>query len=88
MQRYKSDESQLFYIKGWSTNVAIKDVSAICISKVLPLFVNDIGSIELNLQKFALHEIMLDLTLPELQQRLNRTLNIQWAIDIKNQFVN
>ena len=88
MQRYKTDEAQFFYIKGCCTNLTIKDASTIFISKTIPLVVDKLECIELLFQKFALHEIMLDPTLPELQQRLNQTLNIQWAIDIKNQFVN
>jgi hypothetical protein len=63
-------------------------LSAKNVSQVLPLLAYDIESIELLLQKFALQETFLTQTLPELQQRLNRTLNIQWAIEIKNQFVN
>jgi tetratricopeptide (TPR) repeat protein len=88
VQGYKNDEARLFYSREWTKNVAIKDLSAKNVSQVLPLLAYDIESIELLLQKFALQETFLTQTLPELQQRLNRTLNIQWAIEIKNQFVN
>ena len=38
------------------------------------------------LQKKSLQEMLLGRAKPALQQRLNRSLNIQWAIDIAAQF--
>jgi hypothetical protein len=83
---YKSDEARLFYLKGWSENVAVKDVSAECVSSALPLITSDSESIEALLQKYALQETLLGEPDSTLHQRLNRTLNIHWAIDIKAQF--
>ena len=38
------------------------------------------------LQQHALHELFFSDALSEKIERFNRTLNIQWAIDIKNSF--
>lgn len=86
LQDYKSDEARLFYLKGWSENVVIKDVTVECLASALTLVSTDSESIEALLQKYALQETLLDRTKPALQQRLNRSLNTQWAIDIAEQF--
>ena len=49
---------------------------------------NDIESMEKLLQHHALHELFFRYSSNEKIERLNRTLNIQWAIDIKNQLPN
>jgi len=36
------------------------------------------------LQKFALRHLFLDESEPEVIQRLNKSLDIEWAMDIKN----
>jgi hypothetical protein len=49
-------------------------------------YLNDLKTLQLGLQKYALIQLF-SKSLPEERiQRLNRTLNIQWAIDIKNSF--
>ena len=48
---------------------------------------NDPESLEKLLQQHALHELFFTDAKPEKTQRFNRTLNIQWAIDIKNTFI-
>ena len=52
----------------------------------MPHIANDIQSVEVLLQKFALQAALFGKPKTTLQQRLNRTLNIQWAIDLKNSF--
>jgi hypothetical protein len=47
---------------------------------------NDLESINKLLQHHALHEVFFNDVSPEKIERFNRTLNIQWALDIKNQF--
>ena len=47
---------------------------------------HDSESIENLLQKYALHALFFGIGNVELVHRLNKILNIQWAIDIKNQF--
>ncbi len=86
VQEYKIDEARLFFLKGWSENVAVKDVSAECVAAALPFIANDSESIETLLQKYALQETLLGRAKSAMQQRLNRSLNIQWAIDIAAHF--
>ena len=86
VQSYKNDEARIFYLKGWSEHVAIENVTAELISEALPFIANDGESIELLLQKYALKETLLGSSEESLVRRLNRTLNIQWALDVKNSF--
>ena len=86
VQSYKNDQARIFYLKGWSENVAIENVTAELISESLPFIANDGESIEILLQKYALKETLLGSSEESLVRRLNRTLNIQWALDVKNSF--
>lgn len=86
VQEYKSDEARLFYLKGWCENVAVKDVTSECLEAALHLIAGDSESIEALLQKYALQETLLGKPVPALQHRLNRSLNIQWAMDIAAQY--
>jgi hypothetical protein len=52
----------------------------------LPLLLRDSFGSELLLQKHAVHVVTTGSPSIELVSRLNRTLNIQWALDIKNSF--
>ncbi len=51
----------------------------------LPYYLNDISSITNIFQNYALNELFFQDSSAVKLERLNRTLNIQWAIDIKNQ---
>ena len=88
VQEYKSDEARQFCLRGWCEKVNVNESTADSIAEALPVVVNDSESIELLLQKYALRETVLARSKPVLQQRLNHTLNIQWAIDIAAQFPN
>ncbi|MFM8319007.1 MAG: hypothetical protein ACKOAV_11650, partial [Bacteroidota bacterium] len=50
----------------------------------LPIIDNDTENIQIILQKHALYELIFGNPSAEKVNRLNHTLNIQWAIDIKN----
>jgi tetratricopeptide (TPR) repeat protein len=77
-------EAFLFYLKGWVEWIKITDVNEICICEALPIFLKNSVIIEALLQKFAIVEISLRNPSEEFLQRLNKTLNIQWVIDIRN----
>jgi hypothetical protein len=82
---FKSEEAQFFYLKGLSKHVTLKDVSADFISHTLPLMTNNCESIEILLQKYALNQLFLgSLSLNQIS-RFNNILNLQWAIDLKNE---
>jgi hypothetical protein len=83
---FKNHEAQQYYLRGWCEKVKVNVTTADCIFEALPFIVNDVEGIESLLQKYALQETLLVRRKPELIERLNNTLNIQWAIDIAAQF--
>jgi hypothetical protein len=83
---FQSDEAKLFYLKGWAENVELTDVNDICIQQALPIIESDNTSIENLLQNYAVNLVMMGKPSSELCDRLNRTLNIQWALIIAAQF--
>ncbi len=84
--QFISDEAQLFYLKGWTESVNLDDVDVTCLQEALHNLVYDSESIEELLQKYALNELFFGDASKEQINRLNKSLNIQWAIDIKAQF--
>lgn len=86
VQTFKSDEARLLYLRGWSKQVAAENVTAECVAVSLPFIIRDSESIENLLQNHALHGIFFSNIGGERINRLNRTLNIQWALDIAAQF--
>jgi hypothetical protein len=83
---FQSEEAKLFYLKGWAASFKVTDVNDICIQQALPMIVSDNTSIENLLQHYAVNLVMMGNPSRELIERLNRTLNIQWALDIKSSF--
>ena len=85
---FQSDETRLFYLKGWVKTLNVSDVDNACLKEALVKLLSDNASIEQLLQKYALRQVCMGKSLKDRTDRLNRTLNIQWAIDIKNQLLN
>ena len=83
---FQSDEAKQFYLKGWVVTVNVTDVDNACLKEALVKLVNDNASIEQLLQKYALRQVCMGKSLKDRTDRLNRTLNIQWAIEIAAQF--
>ena len=86
IEQLKNSETREFFLKGWSEKVNVTEVTGECIAETLPLIVNDSDSIETLLHKYAVRETLLCEPEYSLQQRLNATLNIQWAIDVAARF--
>jgi hypothetical protein len=84
--QFKSDEAQLFYLKGWSEAVNPEETDAVCVQAALSQLVYDSESIEILLQSHAVNELFFANAHKEKINRKNKTLNIQWMIDIKAQF--
>jgi len=84
--QFQNDEARLFFLKGWAKAIELNDEVLECLVEAFPLITKDTESIENLLQKFALRELFIGAGKEELIKRLNRTLNIQWAVDIKTQF--
>jgi hypothetical protein len=82
----KSTEAQAFYKKGWANAIGQIDMNDECINIALPLLIEDSETIELVLQKYAVREIVYGNLSKDRLNRLNRTLNMQWLLDITAQF--
>ena len=84
----KNKFSEKLFLKESFENLKIEDVDNEFIFKVFSLIFNDIEKMKIILYKYALNQLFI-LNLPqEKLNRYNRTLNLQWAIDIKNQLPN
>jgi hypothetical protein len=79
-----SYEAQLFYLKGWTASINLLDVNNYCLHESIPMLADDGETIEMLLHKYATREVAFGNPSRKLVDRLNRTLNIQWVIDIKN----
>jgi hypothetical protein len=89
LQQYnqlQSDEARLFYLKGWVNALNVSDTNSVCMQEALIQLVHDSESIESLLQSYALNEVFFVAADQKKLIRLNRTLNIQWALDIAAQF--
>ena len=86
VKQFQIEETRLFYLKGWAESVELTHVNDECIREALPLMSEDSESIETLLQKYAAQLVTLGQPSKELTTRLNRTLNVQWLLDIVAQF--
>lgn len=86
MKVYKSNEAHRFYLKGWSEHLSVKDLTHDCVKQSLSFIINDSESLELFMQTYAQHELFFGNPSQEKINRLNKTLNLQWALDIIAQF--
>jgi hypothetical protein len=85
LSHLQNEEVRKYFIKGLAENVTINDLSEELLLKALPLYKNDPESIEHLLQTHAINELFFGVATNEEIQKFNRTLNIQWAKDIKHQ---
>jgi acid stress-induced BolA-like protein IbaG/YrbA len=86
VSKFQTDEARLFFLKGWANAVNEHDADNTCIQEALSQLAHDAESIETLLQKHALYEVFFGDADREKINQLNRTLNIQWALDIAAQF--
>jgi hypothetical protein len=88
IKNLQNEEVRKYYLKGWAENVTINDLSEELLLQALPLLKDDPESIEYLLQTHAISVLFFgEATIDEIQ-KYNRTLNIQWAMDIKSQLHN
>jgi hypothetical protein len=86
LEEFKSEEARSFYLKGWAESITLEDMSETLIRKALPVLEKDRDSIEALLQLYAIHQLFFENPDKERIARFNKTLNLQWALDIKAQF--
>jgi hypothetical protein len=84
--QFKSIEAQTYYLKGWADNINLIDVNSNLLYKSILIDGKNISFLESLLQKYAFNQVFFGNMTSEKLSRLNRTLKIQWVIDIKNQF--
>jgi tetratricopeptide (TPR) repeat protein len=82
---FKQEESRFELLKVLASNVNILKVDWSYTEALLRHLVHDSDSIEKLLTKHAIHSLFLTDVSEELILRMNKTLNIQWAINIRNQ---
>jgi hypothetical protein len=85
-EEVKSEEANLFYKRGWAQNVNVVHANAELVYRALPFLAEDTESLEVLLQKYAQYTLCFGKPQPVLVERLNRTLNVQWMMDIVAQF--
>jgi len=78
--------SSPFYIKGWSEAINVNETNQKLLQDAIAYLIQDTDSLEIVLQKYAIYEIFLGNSTPQQLQRLNQTLDIQWALDIVDSF--
>jgi hypothetical protein len=82
----QNKEARLFYLQGWSENLAPVETDIYCFKEAISVLTKDSQSVENLLQAYALNQLMFGRPTKEQVKRLNKTLNLQWAIDIVDKF--
>jgi hypothetical protein len=86
-KEFKGEEAIMFYLKGWAESINIEDISDELIQKAIPVLKDDNESLVQMLQLYAIYQLFFESPDAEKFNRYNRSLNLQWAIDIKNQLM-
>ena len=86
VNKLQKEEARFFYLKGLVNNLTIIETNSECVEQVLPYLTNDTESIEKLMQNYALFELFFGDSDQNKIQRLNQSLNIKWAMDIKKEF--
>ena len=86
ISNFKNQDTHIYYLKGLTELVKTSDFNKTLLLYALGYYQNNIVSTETLLQHHALHELFFSDATSEKIERFNSTLNIQWAIDIKNSF--
>ena len=87
-KQFHNTEAKAHYLKGVANSLGIFNCNKEVVFSSLIHCHNDIESSETLLQKHFLHILFFEDDSSIKLDRYNRTLNLQWAIDIKNQLPN
>jgi hypothetical protein len=88
VHNFKNYIPKTFYLKGLANNLSAIEFNTHIVLDSYRYYINDNRSLEKILYQYALNQLFFENLPEEKIQRYNRTLNIQWAIDIKNQLPN
>lgn len=83
---FHSNQNRECYLKGWAQKIKIIDSKSNVLLRSVFHFQRDISSLQRLLNNYALNQLFFDELNQEKIERYNHSLNIQWAIDIKNSF--
>ena len=83
IEQFKQEEARLVSFKAFVRGIDILKVDTLFIQECLKFLVYDSESIEVLLTKYAIHSLFLTNVTEEKILRLNKTLDIRWAIDIR-----
>jgi hypothetical protein len=86
VNQFQNAEFKMHYLKSLADSLNSIESTKELILNARSYYFDDIESMEKLLQHHALHELFFSDASNEKIERLNRTLNLQWAIDIKNSF--
>ena len=84
--KFQTQEAQSFYLKGWAESITTDDITDELAHLAIQALQHDSTSLENFLQVYAQHELFFGNPSQEKIDRLNKTLNLQWALDIIAQF--
>ncbi len=82
-----SQEAQAIFLNYWAESITVDDISDELAHLAIQALQHDSTSLEHFLQVYAQHELFFGNASQEKINRLNKTLNVQWAIEIKESFV-
>ncbi len=83
---FLSDEAKLYYLRTWAQSITVNDITKDLSNKAILVLSNDSLSLEHFMQVQAQYEILYGSISDGKMNRLNKTLNIQWLIDIISKF--
>jgi hypothetical protein len=87
IHQFEDDELRMVFFNSISREVNFNHCDEKLIFEILFHMRRDIESMEILLHKHALYELFINDALTEKIKRFNDTLNIQWALEIKNQII-
>jgi len=82
IEKLQNQEARIFYLKGWVKAIKYNDISNEFMKQALLIIKNDIECIEVLMQLYAQNELFFCNPSEEKIKRLNKTLNIQWALEL------
>jgi tetratricopeptide (TPR) repeat protein len=83
-ENFNDGEMQKMYLKKYTLQLPASKVDKDVILSSIPVFTSNPEALESMIKKYALHEILFDDVSEDKINRFQRTLDIQWAVDIKN----
>jgi len=84
LNQFQNPEAKKYFLKGLADSFKIIDADKELILNVRGYYQDDIESMQKLLQQHALFELFFSNSNKDKIERFNRTLNIQWAMDVRN----